>query len=211
MEINSIKKQQTFEGSVILKNKISTQQNSLFKKHKPNLDQMIKDMPFDLFVEQSKSKKTISLSTNVEGTSAYFVRKNEQNFEEAAGYAISEAKQKSPAYKKMVVANEILNYTKLGMIHVISGNYKEARESHKQLAKLAIKNFETYKQVTNFKITDLPHELGAVLLVRSLKFKLYYALSQKTPEEKQLKKMNKEYLKTHKNQKINKIPFQQQY
>ena len=89
----------------------------------------------------------------------------------------------------------MLNYTKLGLMFITSGNFKEAREANKQLAKLAVNNFETYKQATNFKITNIPPEIGKHLFINSLKYKLYYAFSKKTPEEKQLQKMNKEYLK----------------
>ena len=90
MKISQIDNNINFNGKVIVKNAISPNQKHLFNLHKNNLDNKIKDMPFDLFIEQSKSKKTISLTTNVENTSAYFVRKNKQNFEEAAGYVIEE-------------------------------------------------------------------------------------------------------------------------
>lgn len=83
-------------------NKISSQQNYLFNLHKLNLIKMIEDMPFDLFVEQSKSKKTISLFTNVEDTYTYFVRKNKQNFEKIARYAIDDAKERLMTGKNFI-------------------------------------------------------------------------------------------------------------
>ncbi len=197
-----IANQQNFEGKVVLKNKISVQQNSLFKKHKPNLDKMIEEMPFDLFVEQSKNKKTISLSTNVEGTTSYFVRKNEQNFEEMAGYAIAEGKQKSPLYKKMVKVNEMFNYQKMALLNVVTGNFKEARESEKQLAKLAVNDFETYKDIPHVKFTGIPVGMAAHIMKKSLQYRVYKAFSPKTPEEKQFLKMKKEHIKELKANKL---------
>lgn len=193
MKVNSVGNQQNFEGKVVLKNKISVQQNSLFNKHKSNLDKMIEEMPFDLFVEQSKSKKTISLSTNVEGTASYFVRKNEQNFEEMAGYAIAEGKQKSPIYKKMVKVNEMFNYQKMTMLNIVSGNFKEARESEKQLAKLAVQDFDTFKEIPHIKFTDVPFDMGKQIIKQGVKYRLYRAFSPKTNDEKQFLKMKKDY------------------
>ncbi len=201
MNINPVTNQQNFEGKVIVKNPISSQQNYLFQRHRHALETQIKDMPFDLYVEQSKSKKTISLTAGIKDANSYIVRKNKQDFEAAAGYAIADGMQKSEACKKLVKANEILNYTKLHMLQIFSGNIKEARETHKQIAKLAVEDFKTYKEATNFKITNLPPEAGKPLLINSLKYRLYYAISPKTPEEKQMEKMNKEYLKEMKAQK----------
>ncbi|MCR5265544.1 MAG: hypothetical protein K6E29_02995 [Cyanobacteria bacterium RUI128] len=195
MNINQVSNDQSFTGNVIVKGAISAQQRHLFDSHRPALEQKIKDMPFDLFVAQSKSKKTISLTTNVKDAETFVVHKNKQNFEEAANLAIRDGMGKSEAYKKQVKANEILNYYKLRMLHVISGNFKEAREAHKQMAKLAVEDFDTYKQVTNFKIANLPPEVNKILLVNSLKYKAYCAFSKKTPEEKQLEQMNKEYIR----------------
>lgn len=200
MRIHSITNNQNFEGTVVLKNKISSQQNYLFNLHKPNLERMIKDMPFNLLVEQSKSKKTISLSTNVQGTFSYIVRKNEQNFEEAAGYAIEDAKKKSELYKKQLKANEMLEYVKAYMTHVIMGEFKDAREFQKDVARLAVKDFDLYKKVTNFRITELPPEVSRILLINSLRYKIYRAFTSKTPAEKELTRMNKQYLKDMKAQ-----------
>lgn len=121
--------------------------------------------------------------------------KNTYFCNEVANLAIRDGMGKSEAYKKQVKANEILNYTKLEMIHVISGNFNEAREAHKQMAKLAVEDFDIYKKVTNFRIVNLPSGANKTILVNSLKYKAYYAFSKKTPEEKQLEKMNKEYIK----------------
>lgn len=200
MKINQISDSQNFEGKLIVKNAINSQQKYLFNLHKSTLEKQIKDMPFDLFVEQSKSKKTVALSANVKDAEKYFVRKNEQNYEEIAGYAISDGMKKSEAYKYLVKANNMLNYIKLNLLNIFSGNFKEARESSKQLAKLGIKDFDIYKGIVNFKIINFPKEANKVLLKNSIKYRLYHAFSSKTPEEKQLKKMYKEYRKEMKAQ-----------
>ena len=206
MKISTISNSQNFEGKLVVKNAISSQQRHLFNLHKENLEKQIKDMPFDLFVEQSKSKKTITLSTNVEGANAYIVRKNEQNFEKVASFAISDGMKKSEAYQKMVKANEILNYAKLQMYYVISGEFKKAREAGKELAQLAVKDFDIYKSMTNFEITNLPPEAGKILFLNSIKYKIYRAFLPKTAEEKQLYKMNKNYLKELKSKNIKPKP-----
>ena len=206
MKVNPITTNQNFEGKVILKNKISTQQNHLFNLHKSNLEKMIADMPFDLFVEQSKSKKTITLSTNVENAYSYIVKKNKQDFEEAASYAISDAKKKSKAYQIQEKGREIFEVIKLYLLKIFEGNFKEARQYQKQLAKMAINDFEIYKGVSNFKLTDFPNDVNKILLKNSLKYKIYDLFSMKTKEEKQLRKMNKEYYKELKAKNIENKP-----
>lgn len=195
MAVKAVSDKPTFEGRLIVKNKISTAQNYLFNLHKPALEQKIKDMPFDLFVEQSKSRKTITLSTNVKDASVYFVRKNEQNFEEAANLVISDAMKKSEAYKKLQKVNEMFNYSKYALMNIISGNFKEARNAEKQLAKLCVEDFDTYKSIPRLKINNVPFSAGMQILKNSLKYKLYKVFSKKTPEEKTFLKMKKEYLK----------------
>lgn len=102
MKISPIDNKQNFNGRVIVLGKISAAQNYLFNLHRKNLEKMISDMPFDLFVKQSRSKNTIMIATDKaikykNSTPHYMVRKNEQNFEEAAGYAI---KAKEAAIKE---------------------------------------------------------------------------------------------------------------
>lgn len=200
MNISPINTNQNFQGSVIVKNTISLQQRYLFNLHRPALEKMMKDLPFDLFVEQSKSKKTITLSTNVEGASAYIIRKNEQDYEVTAGYAIADAKKHSEIYKKQVKADEIFEYVKASMINVLLGKFNYAREFDKELAKRAVKDFDIYKAVTNFKIINLPEEANKILFKNTIKYKLYRAFTSKTTEEKELYKMNKKYLKDMKAQ-----------
>lgn len=195
MNIKPISNQQNFEGKVILNGKISRPHRPLIDRNRAMIDAQIKDMPFDILVKESKSKKHITLSTNVEGADTFVVNRRKPNLQETAGLAIADGRNKSVVYKKMVKANEIINYTKMQMLYIFDGKFKEAHEMHKEMAKIAVEDFDTYKKATNFKITNLPPEAGKPLLINSLKYKVYYAFSEKTPDEKQLEKMNKEYMK----------------
>ena len=47
------------------------------------------------------------------------------------------------------------------MINIVTGHFKEARESEKQLAKLAVNDFETYKEIPHLKIIAGPSYLLA--------------------------------------------------
>ncbi len=201
MKINSVSDQSNFTGKIVLKNKISKSQVSLFNLHKSALEQKIKDMPFDLFVEQSKSKKTITLSTNVENANAYIVKKNKQNFEEMADFAIADAKKKSETYQKLQKVNEMFNYEKYVMMNVVTGNFKAARNAEKQLAKIGTEDFDTYKSIPKMKISGIPFQVGMQVLKNSLKYRLYKAFSKKTPEEKTFLAMKKAYMKELKAQK----------
>ena len=193
MKTYPISSNTAFSGNVILKNRLSVNQNYLFNLHKQNLEKMIKDMPFDLFAEQSKSRKTIQISINVEGANVYFVRKNEQDFEKAAGLAIEDAKKKSELYQTMVKVNELLGFRQNVFANVITGNFKEARKSEKQLAKYAIKNFEYYKKMPKINFTNVPLEIQKTAIFNSIKYRFYKIFQIKTPEEKTFLKMLKEY------------------
>ena len=194
MKISQIDNNINFNGKVIVKKTISPNQKHLFNLHKNNLDNMIKDMPFDLFIEQSKSKKTISLTTNVENTSAYFVRKNKQNFEEAAGYVIEEGKNKSKVYQDMVKAQNMLDAGTNAFKCVIFGKFKLAREFEKEHAKLAVSDFEVYKQIPQIKLQNVPFFILEKAFINGLKYRVYKVFSSKIPEEKQFYNMKKEYL-----------------
>ncbi len=195
MQVQPISTNLNFDGKVIVKNKISVNQNYLFNLHRNKLEEMIKDMPFDLLIEQSKSKKTVSVSTNVENASAYMVRKNKQYFEEVAGYAIEDGKKKSKAYQDMIKADNMLNLCKGSFVNVILGNFKLAREQEKELAKIAIKDFDVYKKIPPIKFTNAPWSLIMLAFLNGMKYRVYKAFSSKIPEEKQFLDMKKEYIK----------------
>ena len=194
MKTEPISTNNNFKGKVIVKNKISTAQNYLFNRHKPTLEGMIKDLPFDLFVEQSKSKKTITLSTNVEGANAYIVRKNEQNFVEAAGYTIEDAKKKSEIYQKMVRINEVLQNSHQAFLNVVFGNFKAARDYEKKNAGLVIKDYDAIKTLPKINFVNVPMDVQKMVVKNILKYRFYKLFSRKTTEEKQVAKMKKEFL-----------------
>ena len=159
MKIKQIGISPNFDGKIVVKNAISSNQKHLFDLHKNNLDMMIKDMPFDLFVKQSKSKKTISLSASVDGASAYIVRKNKQDFETAASLAIEEGKKKSKLYQDTIKAQKILDVGREAYINMVLGNFKEARQLEKEHAKLALADFELYKQIPHLVLAGVPKEI----------------------------------------------------
>lgn len=201
MQISPISTNSTFNGRVMVKNKLSSNQNYLFNLHKEALDNMIKDMPFDLLVEQSKSGKTISLGTTVENAYSYFVRRNKQNFEEAAMFAIEEGKKKSKNYQDMVKANNMLNLSKGTFVNIILGNFKLAREQEKELAKIAVKDFDVYKKIPHIRFANAPWSLIKQVFLNGMKYRVYKAFSSKIPEEKQFLNMKKDYLKQLKSEK----------
>jgi hypothetical protein len=211
MNIEPISTNNNFKGKVIVKNKISTAQNYLFNRHKPILENMIKDMPFDLLAEQSKSKKTITLSTSVKGANAYIVRKNEQNFVESAEFAIEDAKNKSEVYQKMVRVNEILQNSYQVFTNIALGNFKTARDYEKKTAGMVIKNFEAVKNLPKINYVNVPLDIQKMVLKNSIKYRFYRMFSSKTPEEKQVVKMKKDFLKElkseHKEMKVINIDF----
>lgn len=195
MKIKQIGISPNFDGKIVVKNAISSNQKHLFDLHKNNLDMMIKDMPFDLFVKQSKSKKTISLSASVDGASAYIVRKNKQDFETAASLAIEEGKKKSKLYQDTIKAQKILDVGREAYINMVLGNFKEARQLEKEHAKLALADFELYKQIPHLVLAGVPKEIIKQVQKNGFKYMLYKLFSTKSPEEKQFLKMRKEYLK----------------
>lgn len=195
MYVSPIKNNQNFEGQVIVKNKISANQRYLFNLHRSALEEMIKGLPFDLFVEQSKSKKTITISTNVENACSYIVRKNKQDFEEAAKYAISDAKQKSKKYQDMIKAQSMLDASTNVFKSILMGDFKHAREFEKEYAKLATADFEVYKQLPYLVLNGAPKEIIKKERTNRFKYRIYRFFTRKTPEEKQFLKMRKEYSK----------------
>ena len=194
MRVDRVSDRQNFEGNVIVNGKISAQQRYLFNLHKGALEKMMKNLPFDLFVEQSKSKKTIKLSTNVENAISRQVYKNEQNFAEAARLVVEDSKKKSEVYKKMAAAEKIVNMQKSLLLKIFSGEYREAREAEKNLAKFEVENFEAHKLIPNI-VLNAPPELHFKMVAKSLKYRIYKAFTRRTDEEKELVKMKKEYLK----------------
>lgn len=185
-----------FNGNIIVKNKISTTQRSLFNAHKKSLDAMIKDLPFNLHVEQSKSRKTIQISADVENADKFIVRKNKQYFEKAAGYAIADGKRKSEAYNKLLRANNMFDKSKNLFLSIVLGNFKDARGYEKDLAKLAVSDFDTYKELPKVNFSNVPFAVAAKTMYNGFRYNIYKLFSKKTPEEKEFAKKRTDYLKT---------------
>ena len=80
-------------------------------------------------------------------------------------------------------------------IAVFDGKFKEARRFQKELANVAVSDFETYKALPllHFTAQGFPVKSFFELMFNSFKFNVFYKLSRKTPEEKQLSKLSKEY------------------
>lgn len=195
MQVNTISKSSAFEGKIIIKSPISKTQNHLFSIYKPAIEQRIKDLPFDLLVEQSKSKKSISIAADVKDAVAYRVLKNKQDFFEAANFAIADGMKKSDLYQKSLKVNEMFNYSKSAFISVISGKFKEARFFEKELAKVAVKNFDLYKEIPKISLTGVPLSVVRTAMAKSFQYRIYRAFSKMTPEEKTFLEMKKAYVK----------------
>ena len=80
-------------------------------------------------------------------------------------------------------------------ISYLDGKIREARKLQKELAHEAVNDFETYKQLPllHIQTNNISVKDSLSLLFTSVKNKLFYKFSKKTPEEKQFYKMCKEY------------------
>ena len=79
--------------------------------------------------------------------------------------------------------------------NILFGRFEEARSLQKSYAKMAVDNFDIYESMPNVTITDVPPEVIKQAIINKFKFFIYSLFSSKTPEEKLLQKMHKEYLK----------------
>lgn len=71
----------SFCGQIVEVGKISKTQKYLFNLHRQSILKMLQDMPFDLYVKQSSSKKNIMLSTDKDFSKVKLVKKNTHAFE----------------------------------------------------------------------------------------------------------------------------------
>ncbi len=195
MNVNPISTNVNFDGKVIINGKISKAQNKLLSQNKGLLESMIKKMPFDLIIKQSRSKKTLLVSTNVDDAQIFTVKNRKQTFAQTADLAISDGKQKSKTYKRIEKIKQMFEYRKQSFLNVLIGNFKEAKKNRQELAKLAIENFEDFKTLPKINFTNTPKSIIKTAIFNGFKYRLYSAFTSKTPEEKALKKMSKEYLK----------------
>ena len=75
-------------------------------------------------------------------------------------------------------------------IDVITGNYKNAKKTYREFAKLAVDNYETAKVIGPAIQGNIP--LFSKYGINALKYIIYNFFTKKTSEEKLLKKLSKE-------------------
>ena len=93
------------------------------------------------------------------------------------------------------IAEELVTET----ITVIDKFEKLTRqELEKEFAKIAVSDFETCKTLPNINYTNVPIKMFLGVWFKSLKFRFYKLFTKKSPEEKQLKKLYKTFLKEQK-------------
>jgi len=216
MNVPTIPTNLNFEGKIIVKSKLNKTQKNTLKRHKNALDNIIKDMPFDLVIKQSKSKKSLLINADVPDAKAYVIRKRNQKVVKAADLAVYDGKQKLELNNKNINnAIQMLECNKQIFLGIISGNFKEARDNERKLARLAIDDFEAYKSVPSVNITDFPRSLYDRKRINDIKYMIYKIFTLKTPEEKLFAKKQKEYAKelqaTHKKPNIIYIPYTGEY
>ena len=80
-------------------------------------------------------------------------------------------------------------------ISVLEGKCKQARAAQKELAQMAVADFDTYKTLpyVNIKMNNL--KIFFPLIFKTIKFNLYRTFCKTTPEEKELAKLYKSYAK----------------
>ena len=79
---------------------------------------------------------------------------------------------------------------------ILSGNFKQARTAQKEFAKAAVEDFDVFKTLPTIKITNVPLIAWAIAGFRNLEYKVYKLFSKTIPEEKQLSKQYKAYIRT---------------
>jgi len=79
---------------------------------------------------------------------------------------------------------------------VVSGNFRLARSQQKEFAKIAVEDFDTYIKLPKVVYDNIPLVPLMSMFLKTLKFRIFYAFSKKTPDEKELKRKAKEYIKT---------------
>ena len=95
-------------------------------------------------------------------------------------------------------AQKMFQLRQRAMLSIVGGNFKEARNSQKEFAKIAVSDFETCKTLPNINYTNVPIKMFLGVWFKSLKFRFYKLFTEKSPEEKQLKKLYKTFLKEQK-------------
>ncbi len=92
-------------------------------------------------------------------------------------------------------AAKMFELRKQSMVSSLDGKFRETRKYQKELAKEAVKNFEVYKQlpIMQFNFITMPAKVFFKFVLNIFKIKFLNMFVRKTPEEKQFKKLTKEY------------------
>ncbi len=96
-------------------------------------------------------------------------------------------------FESAMRAAKIFELRKQVGISVMEGKCRAARATQKELAKIGVEDFDTFKTVPGVRVNNLPLSQFFPMFLKGLKFKIYRAFTKKIPEEKQLAKMYKEY------------------
>jgi len=98
-------------------------------------------------------------------------------------------------FENAMNAVKIFELRKRTATSVLEGKCKDARIAQKELAKIAVEDFDTYTKMPNIQFTGFPLKLFLPIIFKTMKFKIFRLFTKKIPEEKQLVKMYKEYQK----------------
>ena len=100
-----------------------------------------------------------------------------------------------PNMDTAVRAAQMFELKKQSFISVVDGRFKDARKAEKEYAKLAVEDFDTCTKLPKVNIKNVPAGAGVKILWQGIKYRIYNAFCIKTPEEKELAKKCKDYLK----------------
>ena len=98
-------------------------------------------------------------------------------------------------FNSAVNAAKMFELRKKSTLSVIEGKYRDARLAQKELAEIAINDFDTFKTLPIINFKNVPLNFWVRALCNSIKFRIYKLFTLNTPEEKQLIKMVKQYTK----------------
>ena len=99
-------------------------------------------------------------------------------------------------FENAMNAVKMFELRKQSAISVLEGKCKTARTAQKELAKIAVADFDTFKKMPNIQFTGFPLKLLFPIMFKTMKYKMFRMFTKKIPEDKQLAKMYKEYKKS---------------
>lgn len=111
---------------------------------------------------------------------------------------ITEFKRSYTTIDAVTRAAKIFELRKQMDLSVLDGKLREARNCQKEIAKVALEDFETYKTVPfmHYILPRMGLKEILKLMFNSFEFKIYSKFVKRTPEEKQFTKLSRDYYKT---------------